>query len=83
MNLNMPTAKWWHELVSPGTHQVTEAKQTQLTKAWLRGQPVIGSRGAGTYTRLSGAGTQDPKQHRCKLPQCMTLWSRNQLENQV
>ena len=40
MNLNMPTAKWWHELVSPGTHQVTEAKQTQLTKAWLRGQPV-------------------------------------------
>lgn len=40
MNVNIPTAKWWHELVSPGTHQVTEAKQTQLTKAWLSGQTV-------------------------------------------
>lgn len=83
MNLNIPTAKWRHELVSPGTHQVTEAKQTQPTKAWLRGLPVNrGQERMRAHKTLRGGNT-GPRATQTRYSTAWELWGRDQLENQA
>lgn len=83
MNLNIPTAKWWHELVSPGTHQVTEAKQTQLTKAWLRGLPVNRGQEQMRAHRTLGLELRTRSNSNASYSTAWKLWGRNQLENQA
>ena len=77
--MSVPTAQWWHGLASPGTHQATVAKQTQLTEAWLSGQTVNWEQ----EQRRAPKALRGWNNTNTSYSTARKLWGRNQLKNQV